>query len=122
MKEDVKKFYEQMSKDKNLQEESAKILNDIEAKNLPEKERNDAYDKSILELAKKNGFDFTLEDALAFNKTITEKFSELSEDDLEQVAGGISMDMSALKLTMVAYGVFPDLTKLPGSITSLFGK
>ena len=121
MNNDVKKFYVSMAADEALLSDFDKILKEVDEKNLPEKERNDLFDGKILELAKKKGFNFTFEDALAFNKELSSKYGELSNDELDQVAGGFGLG-GLLPPNLVAYAVFVDPRKIINTLINTLKK
>ena len=67
-KENVKKFFEKVAKDENLKKALAAAQTD-----------------ALVAVAKKAGFDFTVEELLASAKTAV---GELSDSELDAVAGG----------------------------------
>ena len=61
--------------------------------------------EEIVTFAKKNGCDATLDDIKTFFEEKQKASGELSEDDLEQVAGGKSATDSEAVLSMVLVGL-----------------
>lgn len=77
MNENLKKIFEELTKDEKLIEKVAEINN-----LYPDLEENS---KALVELAKEIGIDITVEEIFDSNNTISE---ELSDEELNQVAGG----------------------------------
>lgn len=87
-KENVEKFYEEIMKNRDLQEK----LMEVQKNYSGEKENRDALVKELLiPFAKENGYEFTEEEVLAADKEIAMKCGEVSEDELENVSGGFSV-------------------------------
>lgn len=72
-KEDVKKFIERVGDDPELTEKVKSAGTDVD---------------EVIRLGKENGFDFTAEDMKAAYEEISQSGTELSDEDLEKVAGG----------------------------------
>ena len=82
--ENVKAFFEALSKDGVLQ----KALREKELAYTGAKENREAVVAEVLiPVANEAGYDFTLEDLKAFEKSMQVE-GELAEDELEAVAGG----------------------------------
>ena len=90
----VKKFYEALASDKALQEK----VNALAAKYKDAKAEEKAVQADIIALAKTGGFDFGPEDLAAYLK----QEQPLSDDEIENVAGGMmpgmSYDVGAMQL------------------------
>ncbi|MGM0379449.1 MAG: Nif11-like leader peptide family RiPP precursor [Bacillota bacterium] len=69
--EEIKRFNEDVKEDKEMLEEVKKIGNDLE---------------KIVEYANSKGYDFTIEDL----ESEADNNSELSEEQLDDVSGGLS--------------------------------
>ena len=76
--ENIKKFFEALSADEKLQ---ARVKSELEGV------EGEAKIEKIVAIAKEIGFEFTAEDFQA-------KKTELSEDELDQVNGGMMIDKS----------------------------
>lgn len=84
-KENIQKFYEQLSKSKELQE---KILK-AQEKCSGDEGRDVILKETVLPLAKETGLEFTEEELKEYERSkITEK--GISEEELENVSGGWS--------------------------------
>lgn len=82
-KENIQKFYEQLSKSKELQE---KILK-AQEKCSGDEGRDVILKETVLPLAKETGLEFTEEELKEYERSkITEK--GISEEELENVSGG----------------------------------
>jgi len=87
--ENVKRFYEALAKDRELQEKFNVSGQHYKVQNLSEAEMDSLYEKEVLPAAKKAGFDFTLADLKAFAADNRPSgLKELSEEELAAVAGG----------------------------------
>ena len=75
--------------------------------------------EDVVAFAKKNGCDATLDDIKAFFEEKQKASGELSEEDLEQVAGGKSATYSEATLSMLLVGL-GCLTQFLGSL--FYGK
>ena len=80
-KENVKKFFEAVSKSEDLQKQlkEATQKTNAEMKKLIEEQT-----ESIVEVAKKSGFDFTVDELIMHS----EGDKKLDQDELDAVAGG----------------------------------
>ena len=79
--ETAKKFMDQLAGDKALQEKLAAALNAFAGNKSDEKA---VFETVLAPIAKEAGFDFSYEDMLAASNAS----GELSDDELDQVAGG----------------------------------
>jgi hypothetical protein len=90
--DNVKKFYEALAKDTAMQERAKPLFGE-------KPEIDDAALDALVEFAAKEGYSFTADEARAY---IKEDSGELSDDQLEAVAGGTCL------LNLIAV-VFPNL-------------
>lgn len=84
-KDNVKKLFEKIQKDAELQKKYAKLMQ------AHQTEAEKALAEKLIELGKNGGFTFSKEDLLAARAELMDKNNggkELSENDLENVAGG----------------------------------
>ena len=85
---DVKLFYEQLAKDQKLrkifEEEESRLLNNYKS-DPQDPDFKKAVEEKLLCLAKKSGYNFSMED---LNKYMNSK-QELSDDMLDNVSGGL---------------------------------
>ena len=85
-KENVRKFYEEVSKNKELQ----KKLMEVQKNYSGNKEDRDSVVKEcVIPIAKEAGYDFTAEEVLAVDKENALQ-QNISEEELENVSGGWS--------------------------------
>ncbi len=88
-KENVKLFYEILSKDKSLQEKTTAIGKKYAGQKLDETQMEVIYQKELIPLAKKEGYDFTLTEIQDYaSETKKPAMREISEEELATVAGG----------------------------------
>ena len=85
--EDVKGFFVAITKDPVLAEKVKEAGTDLDA---------------ILKLGKENGYEFTPEDLIAVHDEMGEVGEELSDEQLEQVAGGFVSATAAAVVAGVA--------------------
>ena len=86
--ENVKKFFEALKTDKALAEKLKEAGKAYEGKEISEQERIDAIERELLPVIKAAGYDVTLAELEAFGQSQMPAKSELSDDELEAVAGG----------------------------------
>jgi len=83
-----KEFYDKINSDAEIGAEFKKVLEEQKiAPGTPFEKFNEENLNALIPFAKKAGFDFTLDEVKAFLKSNTEG-GELSDDELEAVAGG----------------------------------
>ncbi len=87
MNEKVKKFYEVVSADDALQAELVTVTEGVDVEGSSEEEARTAMAEAIAAFAAAHDLDLTTEDILAADAE-TAAEGELSEDELEAVAGG----------------------------------
>jgi hypothetical protein len=88
-KENVKKFYEELAKDKVLQAKSRAIGKKYEGQKLDEKQTELIYQKELMPLAREAGYDFTLAELKEYaGQSKKPAMREVSEEELACVAGG----------------------------------
>ena len=86
--ENAKNFFEALKTDTALAEKLKEANKAYEGKELSEQERRDAIERELLPIIKAAGHDVTAAELEAFGKSKTPAKSELSDDELEAVAGG----------------------------------
>lgn len=95
----MKELYEKVSKDGALQSKFNAILNDM--KQVGEQATNQA----LLAFAKEEGFDVSLEEMQEFFQSLSKpKEGELSELELDMVAGGKSTEEKVLSFATLNIG------------------
>ena len=87
-RENVKKFYEMMRTDEHLKEELAKLKEELEKSDKKFLDDEYVIEKKIIPLAKKYGLEFTASEFVSYTK---EKMTELSEEDLLNISGGVGI-------------------------------
>jgi len=89
-KENVKKFYEAITQDEAWQQKLAELSQKYQGETMNEEKRTQMVNDDILPLAAQMGIPFTLEELKQYETDMkqTNGNSELSDDELEAVAGG----------------------------------
>ena len=88
-REDVESFFEKVNQDENLKQKISEI--ETRLVNLDKNQAEKIFNSDILPIAQKLGFEISYEDVLDFSiNPKNEPEGELSDDDLGQVAGGMS--------------------------------
>jgi len=104
----MKELYEKISKDAVLQEKFAAIMKDTEKAGV------EATAAKLTAFAKEVGYDITVEEMQAFFKALMEQGDgELSDAELDQVAGGktvegVLISIATLGGLAVASALIPD--------------
>ena len=92
-KKDVELFFEEVSKNEPLRAEWEKAQKGIT--NIKEDELESFFNEKLYPIAKKYGFDFSYNDIRKFKRNLTsDNAEELSDDFLDQVAGGVALGKS----------------------------
>ena len=86
--EAVKAFYEEVAKNGALQK---KIAAADAAYNGDTEDKKAAVEAIVLPIAKEAGFDFTAEEMVEYTDFAIGEDTEISEDELEAVAGGVAV-------------------------------
>jgi predicted ribosomally synthesized peptide with nif11-like leader len=108
MMEKMMELYQKVAGDKTLQEKFGEILNNAEQAGQK------ATDSKLVEFAKEAGFDVSAEEIREFFNTAAEKGSgELSDSELDSVAGG-KLNMDKVGNSVATYGA----GCLEGSLTN----
>ena len=92
MNEKVKAFYEAVSADGTLQEELVAVTNGIDLGNFSEEEARQAMAEATAEFAAAHDLDLAAADVIEAYEVLPD--GELSEEELADVSGGISDDIS----------------------------
>ncbi len=87
MNENMKAFYEAVSEDKNLQAELTAVTEGVNLEDVSEEEARAAMAEAVAAFAAAHELDLTAEDILAADEAPE---GELSESELDVVAGGIT--------------------------------
>lgn len=88
-KENVKLFYETLTKDEALQEKTRVIGKKYEGQKLDEKRMEEIYQKELVPLAREAGYDFSLAEVKEYAAEASKPgMREISEEELAAVAGG----------------------------------
>ncbi len=96
--ENVKKFYDLAEKDEGLKTELIKVNERIKSKQSDFDGIKKLIEDEILPLAKKKGLGFTVDELMSF---ANQKYTELSEEELLEVSGGLSARSAAIGLSTV---------------------
>ena len=97
--EKMKELYEKVAGDSDLREKFEKIMKDSEKAGTKETE------EKLTAFAKEAGYGVTVEEMQAFFKDLAEKAEgEISEAELDMVAGGKSTGQILYSVGTVAYG------------------
>jgi len=100
--ENVKKFYDALASSETLKEKAAKLN---EKYNETEKMDEDAVTADIIAFAASEGYSFTAEELAAYAKTAGKPAPhELSQDELNAVAGGSSSCVVCFKTCFCIVG------------------
>lgn len=103
----MKELYEKVSKDAVLQEKFAAIIKDTE------KAGEEATKEKLISFAKEAGYDVTTEEMQEFFKGLAEaKEGELSDAELDQVAGGKGGLTVGTVVSLVGLGLGCAITSL----------
>ena len=86
--ENVRNFYRAIDQDKHLNQKFAEISGKHTAKTIDATNASLLLEQAVLTLAAQEGFPFTLDDLRLW--TASENSLEVSDEDLETVAGGVS--------------------------------
>lgn len=85
-KEDVGKFYEELVKNKDLQEKLKKAQDGYDG---DKNDRDEVAEKILIPVAKEAGYEFTISDMCLYEKEQLVK-QGVSEEELENITGGKS--------------------------------
>ena len=88
--DDVKKFYEAMSKDKEMQQKFMDIFQKYQESPMDEGRAVEIMNQEVLPLAQHMGYSFSMDDLKAYGEKMMQKYGncELSEEEMQSVAGG----------------------------------
>lgn len=103
----MKELYEKVASDSTLQAKFSQILVDAE------KSGKEATETKMVAFAKEAGYDVTLEEIQEFFKNLAEKNGELSDSELDMVAGG-KVDIGKVANSVGTYAI----GCVEGSLTS----
>lgn len=118
-KENVKAFYELAAKEEGVRNKLVELFKPYEGKELSEEEKIQVTEALMIPVAAEHGLSFTKEEWLAFVEETTASMpnqGELSEDELESVAGGFGFGLFFCFLAGVAGGVITGFCWGPGVV------
>jgi len=101
-KDNVKQMFGKMEKDANLQKKYAELMQ------IHQKETENKMAEKLIELGKTSGFTFSKDDLLAARAEIMDTNNsnkELSDNDLENVAGGGAKKATAVMCSIFSFGI-----------------
>ena len=89
--ENVRKFYDALSQDKEMQQKFIELSRKYKSETVNEAKVDSIVEQDIMPLAKEMGYDFALDDLKAFGaeKEKANMNCALSEEEMQAVAGGI---------------------------------
>ena len=92
--ENVKKFYEAVSKDEALKQKFVELSQKYEGQPMDEAKGMSILEQEALPIAKQLGYEFTMDDLKSFSEEMKQAGMncELSEEEMQAVAGGIPGD------------------------------
>lgn len=94
----LKEIFDAVSNDRNLQSKFKEVIRKSEGVGQEEAERN------LRAFAKDAGFEVTTDDIVSFSKELTGTNAELSELELDMVAGGKS-DIAKVIVSVLSFGI-----------------
>lgn len=94
----MKEIFDAVSNDSNLQSKFKEVIRKSEGVGQEEAERN------LRAFAKDAGFEVTTDDIVSFSKELTGTNAELSELELDMVAGGKS-DIAKVIVSVLSFGI-----------------
>ena len=91
-KENVKKFYDEISKNKELQEKFVAVQKGYEPEGKSEEE---IFEDIVLPIVKEAGYEFTMSE---YREAQRDAMAEkgISEEELENVSGGVELNLCAI--------------------------
>ena len=101
---------ENLQKNKELRDKLKEAVTNVDA-------------DAVIQIGKEHGYDFTLEDIQAFHEEQGSD-EELSDEDLENVAGGVAFPINQAAITAIlvaVYGVQSSAASIATSITTSGG-
>ena len=89
--ENVKKFYEAISQDEAMKQKFVELSQKYQGQQMDEAKANLLMEQEALPMAAQMGYPFTIDDLKAYGEEMkqTNMGCELSDDELEAVAGGM---------------------------------
>ena len=89
--ENVKKFYEVLTKDEALKQKFMDLSKKHQGKPMDEAKAMELAELEYLPLAKQMGFEFTLDDLRSYSDQVKQgcQGAELNEEEMKAVAGGV---------------------------------
>ena len=106
-KENVKAFYQLAAKEEGVRNKLVELFKPYEGQELSEEEKIKLIENLLIPAASEQSLPFTMEDWLAFveeNKASMPNQGELSEEELESVAGGLNFTFGACFVIGAAAG------------------
>jgi len=112
-KDTVKQMFGKMEKDAELQKKYAALMQ------ANQKEAEKALADKLVELGKTSGFAFSKEELIAARAEFMDEANsngELSDSDLENVAGGMAVKNDAIKISIFTLGLGCIVTSIDNEI------
>lgn len=119
-KENVKAFYELAAKEEGVRNKLAELFKPYEGKELSEEEKSKLTETLIIPVAAEYGLPFTMEEWISFvedAKASSSKEGELSNEELESVAGGFAIGLTFCFLVGAGTGLATGFCWGPGATT-----
>ena len=90
--ENVKKFYEEVSKDEALKQKFVELSKKYQGQQMDEDKAMAITEQEMLPLAKQMGYSFTMDDLKVYGEEMKQANMncELSEEEMQAVTGGIA--------------------------------
>lgn len=103
----VNEFYQKIASEEEMKTELSELFQPYEGKTLDEAERETLVEQILLPYAKQKGFLFTLEELKQYEIELTERKEngELSDEELEAVAGGLGIAIALCIIIGLGAGI-----------------
>ena len=117
--ENVKKFYEAVSKDEALKQKFVELSQKYQGQPMDEKKAMALTEQEVLPLAAQMGYSFTMEDLKVYGEEMKQAGMncELSDEEMQAVTGGGATGTSECLIIGVPSGDFSGFCFLVGVIS-----